>query len=100
VTAQNQQNILWEIFSDQYFEVTSFTYSIQVEVAGPSFTDNPVIWQHAEPVQVDIPAGRIKYLNPALLSLPPCPPDQVATVNQYILGYAALGGGVGPAATA
>jgi hypothetical protein len=99
VTSQNQQNILWEIFSDKYFEVTSFTYSIQVEVTGPDFTDNPVIWQHAEPVQVDLPAGRIKYLNPASLTLPPCPPDQVATVNQYILAYAALGEAGGPAGT-
>lgn len=99
VTSQNQQNILWEIFSDKYFDVTSFTYSIQVEVAGPSFTDNPVIWQHAEPVQVHIPVGRIKYLNPVSLSLPPCPPDQVATVNQYIMGYAALGVAAGPVST-
>lgn len=91
VTSANQQSILWEVFSDKYFDVTSFTYSIQVEVTGPDLTDEPVIWQHAEPVQVDIPAGRVKYLNPALLGLPPCPPDQVATVNQYITGYAALG---------
>jgi len=88
ITSQNQRNILWEIWSDKYFGVTSFSYSIQVEVTGPDFTDNPVVWQHAEPVQVDIPAGRIKYLNPAVLSLPPCPANQVATVNQYITGYA------------
>ena len=63
MTSINQKNILWEIFSDKYFDVTSFNYSIQVEVAGPSFTDEPVIWQHAEPVTVQLPAGRIKYLN-------------------------------------
>jgi hypothetical protein len=96
VTSQNQRNILWEIFSDKYFDVTSFTYSIKVEVTGPNFTDNPVVWQHAEPVQVGIPAGRIKYLNPVSLSLPPCPPDQVATVNQYIVGSAAAGAPAGP----
>lgn len=78
--------------------MTSFTYSIKVEVTGPNFTDNPVVWEHAEPVQVDIPAGRIKYLNPVALSLPPCPPDEVATVNQYIMGYAVLSA-AGPAST-
>ena len=100
VTSQNQRNILWEIFSDKYFDVTSFTYSIQVEVTGPDFTDDPVVWQHAEPVQVDIPAGRIKYLNPVSLSLPPCPPDQVATVNRYILGSTSImGAAVHPSTT-
>jgi hypothetical protein len=99
VTSQNQRNILWQIFSDKYFDVTSFTYSIQVEVTGPDFTDNPVVWEHAEPVQVDIPAGRIKYLNPVSLSLPPCPPDQVATVNRYILGSTAISAAV-PSSTA
>lgn len=99
ITSKNQQNILWEIFSDKYFDVTSFTYSIKVEVDGPDFTDNPVTWQHAEPVQVDIPAGRIKYLNPVSLSLPPCPPADVATVNQYIRAYATLGFAAGPGST-
>ena len=87
VTKANQNNILWEIFSDKFFNESSFTYSIQVEVAGPSFTDNPVNYQHASPVTVPVPLGRIKYLNPFKLELPPCPDDQVATVNDYITRY-------------
>lgn len=89
VTTANQKNILWEIFSDRFFNASSFTYSVEVEVVGPSFADNPVSWRHDKPVEVGVPAGRIKYLNPFKLVLPPCPADQVATVNDYITRYKA-----------
>ena len=42
ITKANQKNILWEIFSDKYLNETQFTYTVQVEVAGPGFTDAPV----------------------------------------------------------
>ena len=100
VTSANQQNIRYQIWSDKYVNVDQFSYSIQVEVTGPDFTDNPVVWQHAAPVQVDIPVGRIKYLNPVVLTLPPCPADQVATVNQYIAATAAANAAaIAPAGT-
>jgi hypothetical protein len=87
ITKTNQKNILWELFSDKFFDAEEFTYSVQVEVVGPSFTDNPVSWQHAAPISVAVPKGRIKYLNPFKLVLPPVPPDQKATVDQYIQNY-------------
>jgi hypothetical protein len=89
ITQANQQNILWEIFSDKFFDASAFTYSIQVEVAGPEFTENPVSWQHEAPISVPVPVGRIKYLNPFKLALPPCPAADVATVNEYIAKYPA-----------
>ena len=87
ITRANQKNILWEIFSDKFFNAAQFTYSIQVEVVGPNFTDNPATWQHSGPQAVAVPVGRIKYVNPCKLALPPCPPELVATVNQYIQSY-------------
>jgi hypothetical protein len=94
VTSDNQHSLLLEVYSDKYFGVNSFTYSIQVEVTGPNFTDDPVTWQHAAPVKVPLTAGRIISPPEAQkLLLPNCPPGQVATVNQYILGSSALSAG-------
>ncbi|MGW2288569.1 hypothetical protein [Streptomyces phaeochromogenes] len=89
ITRQNQKNALWEIYSDKFVRENSFTYSLQVEVTGPDFTDDPVIWGTAAPVTVPLPSGRLKYLNPFKLALPPVPAAQVATVNRYIATYPA-----------
>lgn len=85
ITSANLANALWEVFSDKYLTTTSFSYTVDVVVVGPEFTDMPIEWSSPAPVPVDIPAGRIKYLNPLNVTLPPPPQDQLATINQYIL---------------
>jgi hypothetical protein len=89
IARANQADVLWEIFSDKYFAETSFSCSAQVEVSGPNFTDNPVTWQDAAPIVVAVPAGRVKYINPCIITLPPVPAAQLETVNQYIAAYPA-----------
>ena len=87
ITSANQKSAIWEIFSDKYVGETSFTYTVQVTVQGPNFTDNPIVYQSDQPITVALPPGRVKY-NPLLsLQLPDAPADQVATINQYILNY-------------
>ena len=89
ITKQNQKNVLWEIFSDKYLQQDSFTYDLQVEVAGPGFTDPPVQWGTTSPVKVSLPSGRVKYISPLKLALPDIPPEKVDTINQYIKAYQA-----------
>jgi len=85
VTSANQKNAIWEVFSDKYIAVDSFTYTVDVTVSGPNFTDDPVTYSTPAPVKVPIPAGRVKYLNPLPIALPPTPPDKVAVINNYTL---------------
>lgn len=87
VTAENQKDVLWEIFSDKYGAETEFTYTVDVEVSGASFTDAPVQWSSAAPVTVPLPTGRVKYLNPLKIALPPAPADQVQVINGYINAF-------------
>jgi hypothetical protein len=88
ITKANQKNILWEIFSDKYLNETQFTYTVQVEVAGPGFTDAPVQYQTPKPVTVNLPAGRIKYVNPLKIVLPsPANQTDVDLANSYIKAY-------------
>lgn len=87
VTKQNQQNLIWQIFSDKYFAQTSFRYTVQVQVQGPDFTDNPIQYQSPEPVTVALPQGRVKYVNLVNLQLPAAPPAQVSQINDYIRRY-------------
>lgn len=83
----NQKSAIWEIFSDKYVAVSSFTYTVQVTVQGPNFTDNPIVYQSPQPITVALPPGRVKY-NPLVnLQLPDAPPSQVTAINQYILHY-------------
>lgn len=84
ITSGNQQNALWEIFSDKYLDQDSFQYTVQVEVTGPGFTDDPVIWQSPAPVTVPVPTGRLKYLPRYTVPLPAVPADKKATVDDYI----------------
>jgi hypothetical protein len=88
ITKANQKNAIWELFSDKYIGETSFKYQVQVEVAGPSFTDPPVQWQ-SDTITAPLPTGRIKYINPFKLALPAPPAGQVQTINKYIQGYQA-----------
>ena len=83
ITGDNQKNIFWQIFSDKYFDATSFEYDLQIEVTGPNFTDVPVTYG-AKSVKVPLPTGRIKYIGSFTLPLPVATPDQNATINQYI----------------
>ena len=84
ITQANQKNVLWEIFSDKYTHETAFAYTLEVEVTGPGFTDDPVIYSTPAPVSVPLPSGRLKYVNPFKIALPAPPPDKVATINAYI----------------
>lgn len=87
ISKANYKNVLWEIFSDKYFNQTSFTYDLQIEVVGPNFTDEPVQWGTSTPVQVDLPTGPHKYIKPLKLPLPPIPQDKVEIVNNYIKSF-------------
>jgi hypothetical protein len=84
ITKANQDNVLWEIFSDKFIDQTSFSYNLQVEIVGPDFTDEPVDYGTSAPVQVPLPSGRIKYIDRLTLQLPTPPPDKIETINQYI----------------
>jgi hypothetical protein len=87
ISADNQLDAIWEIFSDKYLAETSFTYALTVDVSGPGFTDDPVTWSSPAPVTVPLPSGRTKMLNPLKISLPPVPPEQRDTVNAYIAAF-------------
>ncbi|RJK96377.1 hypothetical protein [Vallicoccus soli] len=86
VDRARQKNVVWELFSDKYFDADEMTCTVEVTVAGPSFTDDPVVWT-GEPETFPVPVGRLKYLNPFKLSLPPAPAEEVARINAYIAGY-------------
>jgi len=84
VTKANQNSAIWEIFSDKYLDVTSATYSVQVMVAGPNFTDPVVTLSSPAPIPIALPTGRNKYVNPLYITLPPASATDNATINQYI----------------
>jgi hypothetical protein len=54
-----------------------------VEVDGPEFTDEPVIYSTPAPVTWPIGAGPLKQAT-VVAPLPGAPADKVALVNQYI----------------
>jgi hypothetical protein len=58
-----------------------------VSVSGAGFTDAPVSWKSQQPVTVPLPTGRVKYINPLKVALPPTPSDQVDVINAYINAY-------------
>lgn len=88
LTAQNQNNAIWEIFSDKYTALTSFTYSVQVQVQGPDWTDTPITYSSPQPISVDLPTDRVKYVPLIMLQLP-APPDAAtsAKISDYIRRY-------------
>ena len=67
ITNQNQKNVIWEIFSDKYFNTTSFQYTLQVTVNGPTFLDAPIQFETPQPITVPLPTGRLKYLGTKVL---------------------------------
>ena len=87
ITSTNQKSSIWEIFSDKYTSVTSFQYTVQVTVQGANFTDNPIVYQSAQPITVPLPPGRVKYLPMVSLQLPDPPANWVPAINRYILEY-------------
>jgi hypothetical protein len=87
ITSANQKSCIWEIFSDKYTSQTSFQYSVQVTVHGPNFTDDPIVYQSAQPITVALPPGRVKYQPLLSIQLPQAPADQVQAINTYILQY-------------
>lgn len=89
ITNTNQKDVIWEIFSDKYAEVTDFSYTLQVDVSGPGFTDDPVSWQTEGPITVPLPTGRLKYINPLKISLPPTPPGKAEVINSYVNAFPA-----------
>jgi hypothetical protein len=89
ITKANQKNVIWEIFSDKFVNETSFTYELEVTVVGPNFTDTPVVYRTPQPVKISLPTGRIKYVNPIKLLLPPPPADQKTTIDNFIKGFVA-----------
>ena len=89
MTKANQKNVIWEIFSDKYLNETSFQYDVQIEVVGPNFTDDPVLYGTAQPITVNLPTGRLKYINPLTVPLPKPTDEQIKTINDYIRGFQA-----------
>jgi len=87
LTAANQKDTIWEIFSDKYVDETEFSYTVEVSVSGAGFTDEPVSWKTQQPVTVPLPTGRVKYINPLKVALPPTPSDQVDVINAYVNAY-------------
>ncbi len=85
VTKANQKNVIWEIFSDKYVAANQFTYSVQIEVTGPNFTDPPVQYGTTQSITQPMPNTRVKYLNPVKVVLP-APANQAdnTTINAYI----------------
>jgi hypothetical protein len=87
ITRANQHGLVWQLFSDKYSEFTSFTYELEVVVVGPGLQDEPVAWRSPEPVAVELPAGRIKFVDPLVLRTSPAPADKVPTINEYIRAF-------------
>jgi hypothetical protein len=84
ITKANQNNIIWEIFSDKYINETSATWELEVTAVGPEFTDDDIVYKSPAPVPFDLPTGRIKYMASGRLHLPPTPPDKLDAINRYI----------------
>lgn len=91
ITAENQKDVIWEVFSDKYFGEEKFTYEMEMTVTGGGFTDDPVTWSTAGPVTIPLPEGRLKYVNPLKLPLPPIPADKRELVNSYIAAFPPVG---------
>lgn len=90
VTKDNGKDALWEVFSDKYVREEEFTYTLEVQVDGPNFTDDSVVYASPEPITVEIPPGIATY-NPKLnVRLPDVPDDQEELVNTYIKAASGL----------
>lgn len=83
VTPASINNVIWEIFSDKYFGESTITYTMTVEVDGPDFTDDPVIYSTPGPVTAFVGAGPLKQAT-VVAPLPSAPADKKDLVNQYV----------------
>jgi len=83
VTAATINNAIWEIFSDKYFGESTITYTMTVEVDGPEFTDDPVIYSTPSPVKAFVGAGPLKQAS-VVAPLPSAPADKRDLINRYI----------------
>jgi hypothetical protein len=84
VTSESEKNALWEVYSDKYVGASEFSYTMSVEVDGPNFTDEPVLFSTPAPIKVPVPQGRIKYVPILHAPIPPAPADAVKTINDYV----------------
>ncbi len=92
VTAASITNAIWEIFSDKYFAQSTISYTMTVEVDGPQFTDDPVVYSTPGPVTAFVGAGPLKQAS-VVAHLPDAPADKLDQINRYIA--AARAGGQG-----
>jgi len=92
VTSASVNNAIWEIFSDKYFAESTISYTMTVEVDGPEFTDDPVIYSTPGPVTAFVGAGPLKQAT-VVAHLPSAPADKLDLIKQYIA--AARAGGQG-----
>ena len=60
-------------------------------VSGSNFTDDPVVYSTSQPILVQLPGGRLKYVNPYIITLPKAPAEMVNTINGYIKASQAVG---------
>jgi hypothetical protein len=77
--------VLWQVFSDKYFDADIAKVNIAVEVAPPpnNFGGTAVAWSGVQAVPVGL--GRIKNIPLYVLQIPPLTdPTQSALVGQYI----------------
>lgn len=86
-TAANQKDVIWQIWSDKFMDVTEFSYTITVDVAGASFTDDPISWSMEGSRTVPLPAGRAKLIDPLKIVIPSVPADKREQVNSYIAAF-------------
>jgi hypothetical protein len=83
VTRDNTKNALWEVYSDKYVNQSEFTYTMSVEVDGPNFTDDPIIYATDVPVKVPVPAGRVKYIPTLTAPIPQEPAEKTDQINEW-----------------
>ncbi len=78
--------VLWQVFSDKYFDADVAKVNIAVEVAPPpsNFGGTAVTWSGVQAVPVGL--GRIKNIPLYVLQIPPLTdPTQSTLVGQYIV---------------
>src|SRR5262249_13799172 len=87
INRENHKTVIWEVFSDKYFNETFFTYDIQAVAVGPNLTDDPITWGTPAPEKIQVNPGRIKYIDHQDVFLPAPPPDKKDAINAYIKAF-------------
>jgi hypothetical protein len=96
IDTNNWESVAWELYSDKYFDQTSFTYELSVAVAGIGFLDESIQWRTVSPVEVALPQGRMKSIDRYILPLPPPPANKIEAINQLIKAAQNDAGSKGP----